>query len=173
MYIGTAIGITIGLYLFKIIDASILTPFLGLALLSYTAFALLHPTFYISKCFEKILMVPVGMLTGIVNGCTGTQFVPGIPYLLSLRLNVNEFLQASNIFFTLASVMMIIGLSKLNFLTFEIAMISIAGAIPVIIGVKLGSKIRDKLPVEAFKTGVLIVLSVAGISFIVRSFLTL
>ena len=62
-----------------------------------------------------------------------------LPYLLSLNLDPNRFVQAINCSFTLSSLVMAAGLAQLGLLTVETAAISAFGLILVYLGIKLGS----------------------------------
>lgn len=53
-------------------------------------------SFLLSANWEKRLRVPTGFLTGFINGLTGSQVMPVLPYLFSLNLDIKTFVQAIN-----------------------------------------------------------------------------
>ena len=75
---------------------------LGLILVIYAAYAFTSPHLHIKPALERILAVPSGLLTGIINGLTGSQIIPSMPFLLALKLDRNMLLQSINISFTLS-----------------------------------------------------------------------
>ncbi|MDJ0518865.1 MAG: TSUP family transporter [Trichodesmium sp. MO_231.B1] len=120
---------------------------------------------------EKIrtwLSVPVGFTTGVINGITGSQIMPILPFLLALNLNKKIFVQAINLSFTLSSMMMLFLLGKIGLLQPSLLGIAVVGILPVAIGINLGSRLRKRLPEEKFPTVVLLFLLVVGLSLIIR-----
>jgi hypothetical protein len=106
--------------------------------------------------------MPAGFLTGLVNGVTGSQIMPVLPYLMALDLDKDRFVQAINISFTLSTVVMAIGLAGLGLLTGGAGVVSIAGVAVVFAGVTLGTRLRAVLSPEAFRRAVLGLLLVLG-----------
>ena len=73
-----------------------------------------------------------------------------------------------NASFTVSSVMMVIGLTQLGLLTVPVAAVSIVGLIPVYFGIKIGSRLREKISPEMFRKLVLFTLIVLGGVLIMR-----
>ncbi len=116
MYAASVPGLWLGLSVLVAINAVTAKVILGLVLVAYAVWALFNMSFSLSKEWERNLKVPVGMITGFINGLTGSQVMPALPYLLSLNLHKNDFVQAINISFTLSSVVMLIGMNRLGYL---------------------------------------------------------
>ena len=161
-------GVVIGLWLLDSIDAKLAAAVLGLVLVTYCIFALANPHLRLPTGLEKPLAPFVGFATGILNGMTGSQVMPVLPYLLSLNLEPNRFVQAINCSFTLSSVIMAAGLAKLGLLTLETALISACGLVLVWAGIKLGSRVRNLLSPEVFRVTILVFLMVLGASLAIR-----
>jgi len=125
-------------------------------------FALTGPPLALPARWERPAAVPAGFLTGLVNGVTGSQIMPVLPYLMALGLDKDRFVQAINISFTLSTVVMAIGLARLGLLTGAAGLISIAGIAVVFAGVTLGGRLRTALSPEAFRRAVLGLLLVLG-----------
>ncbi len=110
----------------------------------------------------------IGFFTGLVNGLTGSQVMPILPYLISLKLTKDELVQAINTSFTISSVIMLFGLGRLGLFTGEIALISTIGLIPVCVGIWLGGRVRRLLPEAVFRKTVFILLILLGLGLIAR-----
>ena len=162
LYIAQVPGVFLGLLLLIWLAPYISTAILGIALIIYCWFALSNPEFLLPKRLRNKLALPTGFLTGVVNGFTGSQVMPLLPYMLSLGLSPSHFVQAINCSFTLSSILMALGLLGLELITLEIALISIMGIIPVYIGTKIGSKTREHLNSAVFRKLVLISLILMG-----------
>jgi hypothetical protein len=153
-------------------DGAVLgTLVLGAVLAGYAAFGLGRPGVRLPPRWERPLAAPVGLLTGTVNGLTGSQIMPILPYLFALPLTPAGFVQAINVSFTICSLIMAAGLVRIGLMTAETAALSLAGLLPVWLGVLLGSRLRDRLSPEAFRRAVLVLLLALGIQLAVRAVL--
>jgi hypothetical protein len=94
LYLSTIPGLFAGLFVLISINADAAKAILGLMLIMYSLWALTNMSFSLSPKWERTLKIPTGFLTGFVNGMTGSQVMPILPYLLSLNLNKKVFVQA-------------------------------------------------------------------------------
>jgi len=161
-------GVVAGLWCLAVVDRAIAAAVLGLVLIVYGLYALSSPVIQLPPRLEKPLQGPVGLANGFVNGLTGSQIFPATPFLLMLDLKPNQFTQTNNITFTLATVIMMAGLTQIGFMTLAILLLSIAGIVPVYIGVYLGGLFRDRLDIETFRKMVLAVLMALGAVLIAK-----
>lgn len=166
-------GLVLGLWCLAVIDKTSAGAALGLVLILYGSYALSRPQLKLNPELEKPLQIPVGIANGFVNGLTGSQIFPLPTYLLSLDLKPNQFTQTNNIAFTLSSLVMMAGLTKIGFMTLEIFLLSIAGIIPVYFAVKAGGLMRNVIDPDMFRKLVLIVLMVLGAALIAKLFFSL
>ena len=168
MYAATLVGLGVGLYFLVSFDEAGLVAVLGLVLIAYGAYALAKPGLRLPPGLEAPLALPSGFLTGIINGCTGCQLVPSMPFLMALHMDPNRFLQAINISFSLSSVVVAAGLAKFGLLTWKIAGLSALSFIPVFTGIWVGSRLRKRLSVAAFRVAALSVLILLGALLLLR-----
>lgn len=161
-------GVVIGLWLLNSVDARSAAAVLGIVLVAYCIFALANPHLRLPAGLEKPLAPFVGFATGILNGLTGSQVMPVLPYLLSLNLEPNRFVQAINCSFTLSSLVMAAGLAKLGLMTLETALVSSFGLVLVWAGIRLGTRVRSMLSPEVFRVIILLFLMLLGASLAVR-----
>jgi uncharacterized membrane protein YfcA len=115
------------------------------------------------------MRIPVGFLTGAVNGLTGSQIMPSLPYLLARPLERSLFLQTINTSFTLSSFAMAAGLAWIEFLNAETALFSVLALLPMGAGLWVGGTLRDRLSNEAFRRTVLLLLIALGGLLLARS----
>ncbi|MBT8359556.1 MAG: sulfite exporter TauE/SafE family protein, partial [Deltaproteobacteria bacterium] len=116
LYVATIPGLLVGLFILISINVDVARAILGLVLVSYTLFALSNRPFRLSGDWERKLKIVVGLSTGFVNGLTGSQIMPVLPFLMSLNLHRMVFVQAINISFTLSSIVMLFGMNHLGYL---------------------------------------------------------
>ncbi|MEL6998751.1 MAG: sulfite exporter TauE/SafE family protein [Pseudomonadota bacterium] len=171
MLLATLPGLVLGLWLLDQVDGATAAAVLGLVLVGYCVFAWSRPDLRLPARFEKPFGPVSGFLTGTINGITGSQVMPSMPYLMSLHLDRNMFLQAINCSFTLSSIVMMIGLSRLGLVPITAIWVSILGIGFAIFGIRLGERIRDRLDPDQFRLAVLGMLTLLGLSLIVRGVL--
>lgn len=166
LYLAAIPGLITGLTLLDVVAANATSAMLGSVIITYAVFALSNPEFRLSNTTARPLQIPVGLLTGVITGATGSQIMPVLPYLMSLGLSPDRFVQAINISFTGASLVMLAGLAYLGYAEPTTLLVSSLGFIPVYIGIKLGGKLRKALPEHVFRNCVLIMLVALGINLI-------
>jgi hypothetical protein len=169
MVVAAMIGVVIGLVLLTWMETRAAGAALGVVLFVYGLFALKTPNLTLPPHLEKPLGPVTGLTTGVINGLTGSQLMPVLPYLMALHLDRERFVQAINCSFTASSIVMAAGLSKIGLMTVETALISAIGIIPVWIGLKLGSKIRRLLSPGLFRKLVIYMLMASGMLLLARA----
>ena len=169
LYLALLPGVAAGLWLLADDGAALGTLVLGAVLAGYALFGLGKPGLRLPSHLERPLAVPVGLLTGTVNGLTGSQIMPVLPYLFALPLTPAGFVQAINISFTLCSLVMAAGLARIGVMTWMTAAISLLGLVPVLLGIRLGGRLRSRLSPDTFRRVVLILLLVLGTQLILRA----
>lgn len=171
LYLAQAPGILLGLWLLTVISGARAAAVLGVVLVVYALIALGRPPRAPARRLADRLRVPTGLATGTVNGLTGSQVMPVLPYLLALQLSPSGFVQAINLSFTWSSLLMLAGLARLEILTPTTALISLAGLLPVALGVRFGALLRGRLTATGFRRLVLLTLAALGLLLIGRAVL--
>ncbi len=159
LYAALLPGLVAGLYLLTRVDTHNAARVLGLVILAYAAYALGRPALAIPHHRERHLNAPVGFLNGLVNGMTGSQIMPVVPYALSLNLSPDAILQLTNVAFTLSSLVMLVGLNQIGFLDGPVLLLSLGGVPIALLGVAVGTRLRAKLRPQVFRKAVLLLLS--------------
>lgn len=169
MVCAAAASVFLGLWALTHMQSETAAALLGAVLLSYVGFALANTRFRLNEARTRKFEPLIGAVTGFVNGLTGSQVMPLTPYLLSLDLPRERFVQASNQSFTLSSVAMFIGLGAVGLMTPQVVAVSALGLILVASGVHIGQRLSRRLAPQAFRTAVLIVLAALGMGLILRA----
>lgn len=169
LYISALPGIYAGVLILNMVGNYAAKIVLGILSIAYSLLLLLKIEISIPEKNERILSVPVGLTNGFLNGLTGTQIIPMLPYLLSLKLDRNGMINAINLGFTLSIIVLLIIFGKFDLISLETLKYSIVGAIPVAAGIYLGGKLRHKISEERFKLAVLIILIIIGANLILNA----
>ncbi len=168
VYVCALPGLMIGVWYLYRVDSAVSRACLGIILVLYALWALTHPEVTFARNRERRLGGPVGFCTGIINGLTGSQIMPVLPYMLSLRIDKDTFIQSINLFFTISSLTMILLLGRYDLMTENTLAVSVPGIAFVGLGIVTGGKLRKYLPEDRYKTIVLIFLLLTGAFLIFR-----
>lgn len=171
LYLASIPGLVIGLTILVKIDADLAKAILGLVLIAYALWALVNRTFSLSLGWERLLKVPAGFCTGLVNGLTGSQVMPVLPYLLSLNLDKKAFVQSINISFTFSSLVMLAGMNRLGHLPLNSILIALGGLLPVLLTVPLAGRLQGRLTGALHRTLVLSFLLAMGVVLLLKTLL--
>ena len=169
MLIATALGVCLGLMLLDSVNNKLAGAILGLVLILWCTFSYAAPNLKLPLEKERPTGIISGIATGIINGLTGSQVIPCVPYLMALNLDRNVFIQATNISFTLSSLIMSIGLIQLELFTLDAIKLSIIGLVLVLFGLQLGTKIRSRLSSANFRLAVLIILFITALGLLFKA----
>jgi len=148
--IATA-SVGLGVYFGKAIELSILSALLGIILVIYSVTNLLGISFVLSARQGRWSAPFFGATNGILTGLTGSFVMPGVPYLQALGLDRNQLVQAMGFLFTCSSLGLAIALWGNNRITSDLALLSLIGLAPAIIGMIIGQKIRHRLSEVQFR----------------------
>lgn len=171
LYLASIPGLLIGLSILVSIDVDVAKAILGLVLIAYVFWALVNKSFSLSGEWERLLKMPAGFCTGLVNGLTGSQVMPVLPYLLSLDLGKSAFIQAINISFTFSSLIMLVGMDRLGHLSLDTLLTALSGLIPVLLTVYLAGRLQKQISGSFHRTLVLSFLLVMGVILLFKTLL--
>lgn len=155
-------GMLLGLQLLKTRNNTLSLLVLSLVLIGYGIWGLRNHDFRIRDQHIPLLNPIIGLLTGTVNGATGSQIFPIMPYLLSLNISKDLMVQTINMSFTLCSLVMLAGLFSINALNFTSMLAYSLGVIPVMISVIIGNRVRAHLTDRRFRFAVMLLIIFLG-----------
>ncbi|CFX25517.1 conserved membrane protein of unknown function [Candidatus Filomicrobium marinum] len=168
LYLATPIGIVVGIAFLSSIDQRLAIAVLGSVIVAYAVISLAQPNLSLREPWDRILNAPVGFFTGLLTGLTGSQVMPLLPYMMALHLEPNRLIQAINLAVTITSIFLGAGLMLSGLMDIPTLALSLFAVIPALVGVSLGNRARNLLPVLFFRRLMLLVLLAIGIMFILR-----
>jgi len=168
LFVMVCVGVWFGTEILAASNPAHLAVVLGILLVIYAAYALTAPRIP-SPGRHEIWMSPViGGFTGIVGGMTGSDVIPGVPYMQAIGLRRDMLIQAMGILFLLGSSMVAVAFAYRGLLTVEIGVASALGSLPTLGGYYFGAKIRSRIPEAQFRKLLLAALFLLGV-YIVAS----
>lgn len=159
-------GLALGLWILSLINGAQAGAVLGTILLLWCVFSVAKPDLRLPAAWERPLAPVSGGITGMINGVTGSQVIPVVPYLMMLHLDRNLFIQAVNCSFTLSSIVMALGLGRLGLFSVSDLVISALGTCVVFFGLRIGSVIRHRMPENLFRSSIIAMLFLMGVSLV-------
>ena len=153
-------------------DTSILEALLGLTLIGYGIFGLLAPKLPTTSRSEGWLSPFVGAATGMLAGLTGSTVLPVVPYLQTLGLSRDEFIQAMGICFSTAALGIGISLSGRSLLPPDLGLLSAIGVLPALVGMMVGRVVRVRLSEKHFKQVFFVSVGVLGAYIAARAYIS-
>lgn len=112
--------------------------------------------------------VGVGLVAGFFGGVSGVWGPPITLYLIALETPKAEQVRAMGVAFLLGSIVLTLAHSASGVLDARTWPLSLAGALPVCVGMALGFAIHDRLEPAAFRRATLLVLALAGLNLLRR-----
>jgi uncharacterized membrane protein YfcA len=170
MMLCIVIGTLLGTRLLVIVDPVWSGRSLGLALIAYAAYALFLPTLSVPERLESWLSPVIGIVTGLLTGATGVFTLPAVPYVQSLGLQKDELVQALGLSFTVSTVALAGGLFAQGAFRLDQLGLSLLAVLPALVGMWLGSIVRQKISPKAFRRCFLLFLVVLGLELTLHPF---
>lgn len=141
---------------------------LGSSLIAYALANLSGFRLSLSSRNERVSGLGIGAINGLLTGMTGSS-IPGVIYLQAIGLPREMLVQAMGILFSLSTVALALAMGGNGFLTVEIGALSAAALIPALIGMFVGSNIRQRLSEKMFRTVFFLGLLLMGLTIIAQS----
>jgi uncharacterized protein len=143
---------------------------LGAALVLYAVHSLFGKPLSVSPATERWLSPIIGLVTGLITGGTGVFVIPAVPYLQSLGMNKDDLIQALGLSFTISTIALTAGLIYGGAFHIGNITLSALAVIPALIGMRVGTMIRDHISPATFRRWFLIFMVVLGLELILRPF---
>lgn len=169
MLAGGVVGIVLGTALLDIVPEAWLATTLGLLLLAYLALHMARPEFVITPRAARRAAIPVGVVTGMMQGSAGVSTPVSVTFIHSQRLPREAHLFAVSSMFTVMALTQIVSLSVVGIMDLRLAAASAAALVPIVVGVWLGQILGDHVSRQAFERLTLFVLLLVALGLLARS----
>lgn len=166
-YISTVPGICLGILALTYVEQRFAEILLGLLIICYSLYSVLRPPLFLATRFQRPLQIPAGFFNGFFTGLTGSQVLPLLPYMLSLKLDPDRFVQAVNLSVMLSAAIMVIMLLISGIMSWSALGYSALCIVPALAGIAIGARGRRLIPTTHFRTVVLAILAIIGLFLII------
>lgn len=151
-------------------NADILLMLVGLLILMFVGSQLAPRPPKISGRWQTPLLILGGSASGFIGGLTSFYGFPALQVLVALDLKRREFILAASGLFLIGTGILGLGMLMLGIVSTRDLWFSLAMALPTQLGVSIGGRLRDSLSVVMFQRILLAVLTITGLSMVLRPF---
>jgi uncharacterized protein len=166
---STVVGVFVGTAVLVNLPLRLVNLFLGVMVLVFVASNWLHFEFAVAPKWEKKLALPLGFVSGFLNGLTNAAGPALAIYLYSLKLEKRQFVKSMSTIFIVTKVSQVMAVSGWNLFNASTVRMSIQVTLFSLAGFVIGLKIQDRINHETFKRALLLLLFVIGVTLVGRA----
>ncbi len=171
LLVALVCGTLIGASLLVSLDPRTLYTVLGTAVIAFGLLNLTNPKIALPAGGERWLKLPVGFGAGLLGGLSNFFGPPIVMFLVALRLPREAFVATVGLAFFVGAVPLYLMLAVLGVYGWSELLASTAAVLPVLLGVRLGESLRQKVPQETFRLLVIGLLIAIGLNLLRRAWL--
>ncbi len=139
---------------------------IGLVVVLWTLTSLIKAPPKVPDHLDRPVQIASGIVAGIIGGLTAIWSPPMVMYLLSRRVEKDDFLRFTGFIIIAGTIPLTAGYLSTGLLTRELAVYSVFMIVPTLAGYALGERLRGRLDREQFQKVVLVVFCVMGLNLI-------
>jgi len=170
VFLGMIPGLFLGVRVLLTLDANVAEITAGLVLMGVGGITLLAPKLQL----QSRLVLPTGITFGFFGGVLGGIAAMSGPlvfiFLLAKGLHGQAFTKEASLYLVVSAGLLAILLTAGGPFSWLDVSISTAAMVPVLLGMVVGQRLRDKIAPETFRTLVLIAVMAAGADLLRRGF---
>ena len=141
----------------------------AIALVAYIVFRLLKPTWVMPWTAAKTAVIPVGILSGALQGASGLSAPVSITFLNAIRLERQEFMATASLFFIALGLVQLPVQIAYGIMSYERFIYSLLSLIPLILFMPVGSWVGSKLSRTVFDRLLLLILTALAVKLILNA----
>ena len=162
VFLGMIPGLFLGVQILLVLDANIAKIAAGLVLMGVGCITLLAPKFQL----QPRLVLPAGIAFGFSGGILGGLAAMAGPlvfiFLLAKGLRGCAFTKEASLYLVVSSALLAVFLTASGQFSWLDVAVSTAAMAPVVLGMHVGQRIRDRIAPETFQRLVLIAVIASG-----------
>jgi hypothetical protein len=156
-------------HLLVVLDDRTLGLILGSSLIVFTLINRVPQLSTVRVEHERFLNPLVGLVAGFLGGVSSFFGPVLLMYAVALRLPKALFVSAMSTFLFCGALPLVISLVAYGMMGRDQIILSALSLIPVFVGLLIGQRIQSRLPQEAFRKGITVILLLTGASLILRT----
>ncbi len=170
LILGSLIGVPVGVFLLKHVNENIMQGIVGFVIMAISLYSLLQPSLMRIKTDRYASLF--GFTGGVLGGAFNTSGPPVVLYGTMRGWTPNVFVGMLQAYFIPTDLFVISGHIGSGLLNGEVFRYYLWCLPLLLLAVWIGTQIKSRIPVERFKSGVLILILFSGIMLFVKSLWT-
>ncbi|MFQ5661578.1 MAG: sulfite exporter TauE/SafE family protein [Gammaproteobacteria bacterium] len=165
------VGIWLGTITLFLVNPVIPMAVLGVVLCTFAAMNLTRTPVRVPAHYESVTSPLLGLISGLLTGATGTLHLLLIAYYQALGLGKNQFIQATAFTGVVSTLIWIGALVQQKALDSTVLLLSMLVVVPALVGMTIGTRVRDRVSQAVFRTCIFSGLLFIGLNLIRKSLL--
>ena len=151
------------------VDQRLVFATLGAGICAFSILGLLTQLPGIAPRFDKPAQIVAGASAGWFGGLSAIWAPPVVIYLLTMRLDREDFVRHSGFMLGVGALPLLAGYLSNGQMPWPLPLWSLAMIVPTLIGFAMGERLRPWLGGRAFRTAVLVLFFIAGLNLLRRA----
>jgi hypothetical protein len=160
-------GIVLGTWGLVVLSPTLLSLGVAAAILLYLIIKLAKRTATLPFTVAKRIVLPVGLLAGVLQGAAGMSAPASVTFLNAMRLERPVFIGSISVFFVAITLVQIPALLSAGILTWERSLYSLAALLVILAAMPLGARLGKRLPHRWFDRLIMCLLATIAIKIVV------
>ena len=166
---AAAVGLWVGTEILFGVDPTTVQIGLGMLLIANAVMQFSYFAPRVTPTMEKRWAAPVGLVSGVIGGATGSQGIVIAVWLSALNLSKDEYVQGVGLSFFLTGLVWFAAIAWNGGITGETLPLSAVGLVVALVAMALGTRLRGLLPDARFRQGVFLAMALMGLNLIRRA----
>lgn len=161
------LGIVIGTWGLVVLSPTLLSLGVATAIVLYLAIKLANRSFTLPFPLAQRIVLPVGLVAGVLQGAAGMSAPASVTFLNAMRLERPVFIGSISVFFVAITLVQIPALLSAGILTWERSLYSLAALLVILAAMPLGARLGKRLPHRWFDRLIMCLLATIAVKIIV------
>ncbi len=161
---ASALGIPVGLWVLANVEESVIKSLLGLILIAYAVYALVHPV--MPRLRSRWWVYLAGFAAGCLGGAYNTSGPPVVVYGSLRQWPKDEFRAVLQTFFSLNAMLVVLSHAIAHRLTTDVLTFYSYAVPAFLLGILAGSRVDRRVNKDRFRTIVTVMILVLGLSLV-------
>jgi hypothetical protein len=158
----------LGAYLTPQIPSKLFLGVLGFLIVCFSLFQMLGLKFRINRD-NKLATLSFAVISSFIGGISGVWGPPTVAYLTALNTEKAEQIRVQGVIYGLGALLLLFGHLLSGIFSWETAPLSSFPVAPALLGVCVGTRVRNSFDQNTFRTATFLVLLFAGRNLIRRA----
>jgi uncharacterized membrane protein YfcA len=159
---AAGVGLWLGTEILFAVDPRWMQAGLGVLLIGNAALQMMRGLPVVPRAREPALAIPVGLVSGLIGGMTGSQGIVIAIYLASLNLTRDEYVQGVGLSFLLTGLVWVAAIAANGGITMETLPLSVIALAAALAAMAAGTRLRRHLPQARFRQAVFLTMALLG-----------